>query len=90
MTTTTIATPSATDSTAQLDDDTIYYGDVNLDGTVSLSDIVLLAQHCADISSLNDTQKAAADCNRDSIADAEDLTILTRFELGIIGTIPIK
>ena len=57
--------------------DSFLYGDVNLDGSVTIVDVVMLNKHLMGEQDLTSTQKKAADCNVDSeIAPADSLIIL--------------
>lgn len=55
------------------------YGDINLDGSVSVADVVLLQKYLSGIANLSDSQLTWADVNADGDVDATDLSILTRY-----------
>ncbi|MDD6084725.1 MAG: glycosyl hydrolase [Oscillospiraceae bacterium] len=68
--------PSETESSSD-DDSTVHYGDVNLDGDISIADAVLLNKYLVNSATLSDRAIANADCYKNGTADANDtLTIL--------------
>ena len=67
-----------------------FYGDIDLDGKVSLTDAVLLAKIAAGQVVANDQQRLNADLNGDSTLDSEDAIILLRFLVRLINVIPTK
>lgn len=86
-------TEPATTATAETDTDTTEiipegtkYGDVNLDGSVAVSDIVALNLHLlsADKYPLNPEAKANADCVRDNKIDTSDSTLIMNYVAMII------
>ena len=55
-------------------------GDVNMDGTVDVSDAVLLARFCAEDTAAVMTKEGlnAADCNADNLITNEDVIFILR------------
>ena len=49
-------------------------GDINLDGTVNVSDATLLQKYIADIETLADEQTAVSDVNGDGTINVYDVT----------------
>ncbi len=85
--TTTTTTTATTYPTAD-PDNTEIYGDINLDGTISLSDVIALSRYVAGIVVLGDTAKANADVNADGYTDADDALILLKFQVGLVTILP--
>lgn len=56
-------------------------GDTNLDGTVSIADIVLLQQYMINIQTLNENQMNISDMNNDKIINVFDVILLRRILL---------
>lgn len=67
----------------------VKYGDVNLDGIVSMVDLVYLNKANASIISLNDAQKANADCAADGTVTAGDAQALLKFLVLSIKELPV-
>ncbi len=88
--TTTTTTQASTTTTTQptLRSDVSEYGDVNLDGEVNLADIVYLTLITENIVTPDAQQEANGDCNNDNQTNTQDVLSLTRFELGIIASLP--
>lgn len=57
-------------------------GDVNLDGTVSLTDVVLLQKYLLALEPFTDAQFAAADCHTDDEVNVYDLGLLKKAVFG--------
>lgn len=68
----------------------IYYGDVNLDNSVSMLDLVYLNKSIASIVTLNDFQKTNADCYLDSNINAQDASVLLQYLLAKVNSLPVK
>ena len=60
------------------------YGDVDLDGKVTISDVSLIQQHLAKLATLNEIQLEAADVNDDDKVDIVDATIIQQYLAKII------
>ena len=69
----------------------VLIGDVNLDGTVSLIDLVYLNKGLAGSITLNDQQKANADCVADGegAITAADATALMKYIIESIDSLPV-
>ncbi len=68
----------ATFSTLHAAADTMYLGDVDLDNSVAVADIVLLQKHLLGIQPLTSPADITADLNRDNAVDVFDLGLLKR------------
>ena len=66
----------------------VLYGDVNVDGKVSLVDAVMLNKAVADVVTLGDAARANADCNVDKEINGTDAIILLQFLSHIIDELP--
>ncbi|MCC8111121.1 MAG: 1,4-beta-glucanase [Ruminococcus sp.] len=93
MTTTTTMTTSESGteteaSTTSSSDGASMYGDVNLDGTVTLADIVLLSKANAENVELNAEAKANADVDLINGVDSSDALIILRFLVQLIDALP--
>lgn len=92
--TSTTTTTSTTSTTAKPGSDTnlpnpdVLYGDVNVDGKVSLVDAVMLNKAVADVVTLGDAARANADCNVDKEINGTDAIILLQFLSHIIDELP--
>lgn len=64
-------------------------GDVNMDGVVSMTDLVMLNKSVAKIVILNADQTANADCCSDTVISTQDASALLRFLVLAIKTLPI-
>ena len=83
-TTTTSSAPTTTVSF----DSSAFYGDVNLDGNVDLADAVLLNKAVAGTVVLNEQAAKNADCNSDSVRDANDSMVLLMFLVHLVNDLP--
>lgn len=86
-TTTTSTTAKPGSDTNQANPD-VLYGDVNVDGKVSLVDAVMLNKAVADVVTLGDAARANADCNVDKEINGTDAIILLQFLSHIIDELP--
>ena len=59
-------------------------GDVNLDGSIDISDVQLLFEYVLGITSISDDQIMAGNVNDDSVTDISDVQRLFEYVLGII------
>lgn len=66
----------------------VKYGDVNLNGSVTNEDVLLLQYYLAEITSLNDEQMIAADVDLDGTITALDSTIILEYLQGMISSLP--
>ena len=97
-TTTTTKAPTTSDSqdtvttTSKTTTDTpadYTYGDINLDGAVSLIDVIMLNKYMASAVDLNDTQKDAADCCEDNNINGADVIALLKSIVRLIDSLPV-
>ena len=65
------------------------YGDVNCDGTIDILDAVLLQKYLNGSVQLNYTQLANADCQRDSVLDSTDITVILQYLIDNLLDLPI-
>ena len=89
--TTTTTTTTVTTDSEQPGSDTnpdVLYGDVNVDGKVSLVDAVMLNKAVADVVTLGDAARANADCNVDKEINGTDAIILLQFLSHIFDELP--
>ena len=86
---TTEMTTAATTETSAINPD-ILYGDVDLDGAVSLTDAIVLNKYLAGMVVLSDAALANANCylDPDSNLNEEDTTYLMRFVIRLIDDLP--
>lgn len=63
-------------------------GDVNLDGEITLSDVILLSKYALNLVDLNGTSVTNGNCNADDKTDGTDALILLRFCVQLINTLP--
>lgn len=69
--------------------DATKIGDVNLDGIVSMIDLVMLNKRNADIVTFNDVQNANAECCVDGLIDTSDARALLQFLVLAIKELPL-
>ena len=67
----------------------ILYGDVNLDGTVSLLDVVFLNKYLSGAVQMNDQAQVNAACCDDGRINSSDVTALLRFIVELIDALPV-
>jgi hypothetical protein len=65
------------------------YGDVNLDGTVSLVDLIYLNKALAGSVTLNEQQTLNADCCYDGKSNNADSTALLKYTIESIKELPV-
>ena len=87
-TTTAASTAAKPGSDTNLPNPDVLYGDVNVDGKVSLVDAVMLNKAVADVVTLGDAARANADCNVDKEINGTDAIILLQFLSHIIDELP--
>ena len=86
--TTVITSDTTTSQTAVAPDSNALYGDINMDGSITLSDAVMLNKKGADTVSLSDAALRNADCNLDGEVNGSDAIILMKFLTRIITSLP--
>ncbi|MBQ8514873.1 MAG: dockerin type I repeat-containing protein [Ruminococcus sp.] len=67
----------------------IGIGDVNLDGQISLRDVVAIKKITAGTMQASDEQNALADCCADGLINASDATALLEYILEKVETLPV-
>lgn len=85
-TSTTTTTVSKTTSGKPLD---VLYGDTNLDGSISMVDVVYLNKYNAGSLKFNDQQMANADCLFDNVINSADSTALLKYTVKKLDTLPV-
>ena len=83
----TIPMASAADTNTQASGGVVgIYGDVNLDGKVSIADVTFLQKCLAGYNgcALNDVQKILADVDQSGSVDIKDASIIQKYSIGII------
>lgn len=86
--TTVITNDTTASQTAVAPDSNALYGDINMDGSITLSDAVMLNKKVADTVSLSDAALRNADCNLDGEVNGSDAIILMKFLTRIITSLP--
>ena len=89
-TTTTTTTTTSSNTKPEYDATATKYGDVNVDGKVTIADAVLLNKYLVKSASLTDNQKANADCKFDGAITSDDTLALLKYIVGTYDTLPIK
>ncbi len=64
-------------------------GDTNLDGVVSVKDVIYLSKYIANILTFNPEQLAAADCTADGVINNNDVYALMMYLVGEIEAFPV-
>ena len=85
---TTTTTTTTTTATSQTPDDA-KFGDINLDGTVALIDVVYLNKALAGAITMNAQQKANADCVKDGALNSADAAALLKYTVESIESLPV-
>ncbi len=67
----------------------ILYGDVNLDETVSLIDVICISKYNAGAMNFNESQIECADCCSDGVINASDTTAILKYVVESIESLPI-
>lgn len=87
-TTTTTVTSTTTESTAAIPTGNVC-GDVNLDGVISMVDLVYLNKRTAGLIVLNEEQLANADCVSDGNLTSADASALLKFLVRLVDALPV-
>lgn len=88
VTTTTTKSTGTTTSTLE-DDPDVLYGDVNIDGKISVLDVVYSNKALANIITLNDQQLRNADCCKDGLFLPSDSSVLNKYIVRSIESLPV-
>lgn len=67
---------------------TVLYGDVDLDGTVSILDAVLLSKAASGSVTLNEDAMKNADCDADGTLGGNDAVVLLQFLVHLVDKLP--
>lgn len=90
VTETTTTETTASSSTSSTEPSDTKYGDVNLDDTVSLLDVVMLNKGLAGSVSLNEQQMKNAECCADGSLSSLDVTALLGYVVEQITSLPVN
>ncbi len=82
-------TTTSTTTTTEIIPIEAKYGDLNMDSAVSLVDVVILNKSIAKTLTLNDVQRANADCLADGDINPLDSTALLSFIIEVIESLPV-
>ena len=63
-------------------------GDINLDGQVDITDVILLNRYCSGTVSLNKNAVKNADCDGDKEVSSNDAVVLLQFLVHIVSFLP--
>ena len=88
-TTTTTATTTTRKPIEDIDPNA-FYGDVNLDAKIDLTDAIILNKFCADTVQLNDQQLANANCDAMGGVDLNDTIVLLQFLVHLVNELPYQ
>ncbi|MGN1402716.1 MAG: dockerin type I repeat-containing protein [Ruminococcus sp.] len=72
----------------EVSSDSVLYGDINLDGKISIIDAVLLNKATNGSVTLNEQARKNADCNANGELDADDAITLLKFLVHLIDSLP--
>lgn len=84
-----VTTTTTTTTTTEPPVITAVEGDTNLDGKLSVVDVITLSKYNAKILTLNEAQLLACDCNGDGVVDNGDVIDLMKFIVGIYDALPM-
>ena len=71
------------------DNSSFIYGDVNRDGNVSITDIVMVNNYLSD-NGRTSINEQAADVNLDGVIDSQDLDLIKKYSMGKIDSLPVQ
>lgn len=88
--TTTVTETETTESSETIPgSENVKYGDVNIDDSISVLDVIYLNKYLAKIVSLNSQQLSNADCVKDEIINARDSSVLAQYVVKKIESLPV-
>jgi len=64
-------------------------GDINLDGSIDIADVIVLNKYILGVKSLTDEQRAVADCYSDGEINSTDSLTLLKYVLQMIRKLPV-
>ncbi len=85
---TTIVTTSNPTETTTVAETEVMYGDVNIDGKVTIADAVLLNKYLVKSASLTDLQLKNADAHKNDIVNSSDTLAILKFIVGTYDKLP--
>lgn len=85
-----VRSPALKRSTGMAQTDSVKYGDIDGDGTVTTSDAYLAQRAFLGQVELDERQKKAADVNGDGIINATDALLIEKYFLGEIDKFPVE
>ena len=88
--TTTGTTVTTVDTTTAGSETEGLCGDLNLDGKVSVIDVIYLNKYIIQTLNLNELQLANADCCDDAVINSSDSTVLMEYIVELIKTLPVQ
>lgn len=65
-------------------------GDINLDGGISVLDVIYINKYLANVITLNDKQLANAECVTDGVINTSDATILLKYLVEKVSSLPVN
>ncbi len=68
----------------------VVYGDVDLDGEVSIVDVIALSQSLMGSGTLTADQQVCADVNRDKVINSSDCLNIIKYIVRLIDTLPVE
>ena len=68
----------------------VMYGDVDLDGVISIKDSTQVQKYISALVELSDEQFVAADVNGDGYVNVTDSTLISQYRAGIITSFPVE
>ena len=85
----TSSSDTTTKTTGQIPSD-VKYGDINLDDSIGVIDVIYLNKYLASIISLNEQQIKNADCVFDGIINSSDSSTLMKYTVSKIDSLPVQ
>ena len=82
-------TTETTMTTSTVPSGDVVYGDINLDGAISLLDVIFINKYLANALDLSDVQMKNADCCNDGAVNGADVTALLKHIVRIVEQLPV-